>query len=391
MLYRAWQAVAENQPFKNRVKPKPHFPEFGSHLREVIGRARIGQLLEDEPFGSLAVQLFELQFNANAAYRAICQARGLTPETVPNWQHIPAVPTSAFKEFDVTCLDVSQRFTQFHSSGTTQQTPSRHFHNKESLTLYEDSLLQGFTLALEQLNWNPRACRFILLIPPPVEAPHSSLVHMFATIAQKFGGRAEFFGRLASYGGWTLDLPGVSDAMRLRTQEGLPLFIMGTAFSFVHLLDGLEGQGSFNLPEGSLLLETGGYKGRSRVMPRDELHLNLSERFGISRTQIICEYGMSELSSQAYALVPGPSSIDGSRSRVFRFPGWARARIISPETGREVEDGEKGMVRIFDLANVYSVMAVQTGDLGVRRGYGFELIGRAPMAEPRGCSLMNVG
>jgi hypothetical protein len=92
---------------------------------------------------------------------------------------------------------------------------------------------------------------------------------------------------------------------------------------------------------------------------------------------------MSELSSQAYDHQPSGGE------RVFHFPLWARARIVSPETGREVGEGETGLIRIFDLANVRSVMAIQTEDLGVRCGDGFELIGRAAQAEPRGCSLMS--
>ena len=74
--------------------------------------------------------------------------------------------------------------------------------------------------------------------------------------------------------------------------------------------------------------------------------------------------------------------------RSFHFPPWARVQIISPETGREVAEGETGLIRIFDLANVFSVAAIQTEDLGIRRGDGFELVGRAQLAEPRGCSLM---
>jgi hypothetical protein len=94
---------------------------------------------------------------------------------------------------------------------------------------------------------------------------------------------------------------------------------------------------------------------------------------------------MSELSSQAYdrEIVSGKEPM-----RAFRFPPWARAQIISPETGKEVPEGETGLIRIFDLANVRSVMAIQTEDLGVRRGDGFELLGRAQTAEPRGCSLL---
>ena len=81
------------------------------------------------------------------------------------------------------------------------------------------------------------------------------------------------------------------------------------------------------------------------------------------------------------------SRITHHASRIFHFPPWVRAQVISPETGREVGEGETGLIRVFDLANVYSVMAIQTEDLGVRRGNGFDLLGRAAMAEPRGCSL----
>src|SRR2546426_7708444 len=100
---------------------------------------------------------------------------------------------------------------------------------------------------------------------------------------------------------------------------------------------------------------------------------------------------MSELSSQAYDrtadVEPRNSKLE---TRNFSFPPWARAQIISPETGREVSEGETGLIRVFDLANVYSVMAIQTEDLGIRRANGFELLGRAALVEPRGCSLMAI-
>jgi hypothetical protein len=159
----------------------------------------------------------------------------------------------------------------------------------------------------------------------------------------------------------------------------------------VHLLDHLEGQGTrFKLPNGSLVLETGGYKGRSRTIPRQELHRKLCGTFGISPRQIICEYGMSELSSQAYAVLSDDSVRVDRAVRVFHFPPCARAQIVSPETGREVHDGQTGLIRVFDLANVFSGVAIQTEDLGIRHGAGFELVGRAPMVEARGCSLMDV-
>ena len=102
---------------------------------------------------------------------------------------------------------------------------------------------------------------------------------------------------------------------------------------------------------------------------------------------IVCEYGMSELSSQAYDATFGPSRFTFHVSRTFRFPPWTRVQIISPESGREVGEGETGLIRVLDLANVYSVMAIQSEDLGIRCGDGFTLAGRAVSAEPRGCSL----
>src|SRR5690606_35880757 len=107
-------------------------------------------------------------------------------------------------------------------------------------------------------------------------------------------------------------------------------------------------------------------------------------------SHIVCEYGMSELSSQAYDSSIRNEKLKIKNERVFHFPPWACVQVISPETGKEVGEGETGLVRIFDLANVYSILAIQTEDLGIRRGDGFELIGRAQLAEPRGCSLMTL-
>jgi len=152
------------------------------------------------------------------------------------------------------------------------------------------------------------------------------------------------------------------------------------------------------LPPGSRVMETGGYKNRSRSLPKAELHALITDRLGIPRENIVCEYGMCELSSQAYdnvdrgfgleALGDNAARPKPTAPRLFRFPPWARGQIISPEIGREVAEGETGLIRVTDLANVFSVAAIQTEDLGVRRGDGFELLGRAQLAEPRGCSRM---
>ena len=359
---------------------------FATRLRDHIAVcAESFQARPDAEFNELALTLFALQFQHNAAYRKICAAKNVQPEAVAHWSEIPAVPTAAFKELKLTSLAPAKRTHVFHSSGTTEQRPSRHFHSTESLAVYETSLLAWFHFHL------PQAKPLVLLTPPPGDAPHSSLVHMFDTIRRKVGApEHSFLGRMASDLSWTLDFPATIRALENAGHDNAPVAILGTAFSFVHLLDYLaENNRPFRLPKDSRVLETGGYKNRSRALPKAELHALITDRLGIPAEQILCEYGMSELSAQAYDLGSGVWGLgSGEKSRVFHFPPWARPQIISPETGRAVAEGETGLIRVFDLANVFSVLAVQTEDLAIRRGDGFELLGRAEAAEPRGCSLM---
>ena len=379
---------------KHRMNKEPS--SFAALLR--FATARQAQRNE---FNGLALELFALQFQHNPAYRKICEARGLTPGVVEHWTQIPTVPTSAFKELELSCIPPEERTAVFHSSGTTEQKPSRHFHSAESLAVYEASLWTWFEQNIFDSRFTIHDSRLVCLTPPPEQAPHSSLVHMFETVRRKLGAsESAFVGQIGADGVWTLDFDAVLAALNSSLVTRHSSLLLGTAFSFVHLLDNLvERDLRVQLPAGSRVMETGGYKNRSRAMPKTDLHALITERLGVPRENILCEYGMSELSSQAYDGVTSdewqvarnkdsrhPSPV----TRHFRFPSWARAQIISPETGHEVADGETGLIRVFDLANVFSVAAIQTEDLGVRRGDGFELIGRAQLSEPRGCSLMTV-
>lgn len=365
--------------------------KFATELRDWFRRSVRDQGGSPLPFGELALRLFSLQFERNAAYRRICQTRGVAPTHVDSWRDIPPAPTAAFKELDLTSLAPTDRVAVFHSSGTTAQAPSRHFHSHESLALYQASLAAWFQPHVLP-DWFERRdfADFLAITPTPAEAPNSSLAHMFATVQREFGrGEAAFTGQSAQDGTWMLDFRSTIARLRKAEQQGEPLIIMGTAFSFVHLTEELAtSKTRINLPLGSRAMETGGYKGRSRELPKAELHQTIAGCLGIPATHIICEYGMSELSSQAYDVSPAGTS--RSPRRVFHFPPWARAVVVSPEAGREVGDGETGLLRVFDLANVWSVMAIQTEDLAIRCGEGFELLGRARLAEPRGCSLMAV-
>lgn len=226
----------------------------------------------------------------------------------------------------------------------------------------------------------------LFLVPSPEAAPHSSLAEMLAVAGSRFGGVSTCFAcEVHPDGSWVLDANQCVDWFERRTALNEACLVAGTAFSFVQLLDQLAaGSRRFELPAGSTAMETGGYKGRSRELPKAGLHALISERLGVAPGRIVCEYGMSELGSQAYDRVAGATD----ESRCFHFPHWVRTRIVSPESGDEVAGGESGLLQIFDPVNAFSVMAVQTEDLVRKVGGGFELIGRAPAAEPRGCSLM---
>lgn len=341
----------------------------------------------------MALELFALQCQHVEPYRRFCQARGTGPDAVRHWSAIPAVPTSGFKDLELTSLAAERRERVFYSSGTTSQSPSRHFHDAESLALYEESLLPWFRnhVLLEREGSSAAAdLACVCLTPSQQGAKNSSLVYMFETIRRRLKWQEWLFaGQVVSDGAWLLDIEVTLSSLRNAVEVTRPLVLLGTAFNFVHLLDHLtQADIRLQLPDGSRVVETGGYKGRSRTLPRSELHSLITKWLDVPGQSIICEYGMSELSSQAYDRKHEQAS-DGSQ--VFHFPPWARARVISPETGGEVAEGDTGLIRIFDLANVRSVMAIQTEDLGVRRGDGFELLGRATLAEPRGCSLMAIG
>ncbi|HWW00864.1 MAG TPA: hypothetical protein VNZ64_14305 [Candidatus Acidoferrum sp.] len=379
------------------MKFHDQFEDFERRLRELLavsaenppGVAAAGS--GAAPFNALALELFALQFEHNGPYRRFCAARGASPQTVFDWSQIPAVPASAFKELELSCLAPEDRTTVFHSSGTTEQRPSRHFHNAASLATYEASLWPWFARHLCARD-QELAPSLLLLTPPPDAAPCSSLVHMFEHIRQQpVWAESAFLGRVTPDGAWMLGLDAATDRLKRLAAAGRPAVLLGTAFSFVHLLDFLgEHELRPELPPGSRVMETGGYKGRSRSLPRSELHNLITARLGIPPAQIVCEYGMSELSSQAYDGVACAARGNHASpvTRRFNFPPWARAQLISPETGEEVPEGGTGLLRVFDLANVYSVMAIQTEDLGLRRGTDFELAGRAALAEVRGCSLM---
>ncbi|MBV9128929.1 MAG: acyl-protein synthetase [Verrucomicrobia bacterium] len=314
---------------------------------------------EEERFESLALEIFDFQRRENPVYAKYCEFLS-TPRRLDSWKRIPALPQIAFKRSEIRSFPRQQTQTEFRTSGTTGEGHGKHLF--PSLRLYETSVQRG---------WDyfhlPRH-RLILLMQHPDDAPFSSLSRMGGFLAEFQHDRF----MIARNGG--LEIDRLIEEF-LHVEEALTLF--GTALGFLNLLEEIPNL-HVNLPPGSIAIETGGPKGSGRTISKRDLYEQLSLRLGIAKDAIWNEYGMTELSSQFYSC-----DVEGSH----QAPPWMRFQIIDPSTNEEAAPGEVGLLRIMDLVNLWSVLAVLTQDLAVAQpNGGFLLLGRDPNAWPRGCS-----
>ena len=346
-------------------------------LQAIDAWARDGVVLAEPEFERLALDLFAFSVRHNAPYRAFAAAAGYDERRPPaKWRELPAVPSAAFKDATLATFDPARAELEFHTSGTTSTHAGKHF--METATLYEAALLATFDRFV--LAGAPRL-RFLHLVPDPRVAKHSSLGYMLGCIERERGDGAQRF----FLHGDALDLDGFARELQAAAHDGAAVGLSGTAFAFVMALDAFERSGArFPLPDGSRILETGGFKGRASgaIQTQPDCYARLSAVFGIPGERIIAEYGMIELTSQYY-------DTPASRREAVRIKGgppWLRALVVDP-AGREVPNGETGFLRHVDLANRFSVPAIQTEDRGYVNGEGFVLLGRELDAPLRGCSL----
>jgi len=288
-------------------------------------------------FESLLMEVHAYQKENCLPYGAYCAGFPLAS----TWKEIPALP-----------LPAEEVTRTFRTSGTTGEGYGQ--HHFATLDLYRAAALQGWRRAgLSGLPiWG--------LVPPPSEAPHSSLSCMAGWLVAP----EDFH--------W----PRWDELIRALDRRAEPILLFGTALAFLDLFEAL-GNRKIELPEGSAAVETGGYKGTQRHMPKADLYQLFTEKLGLPVESVWNEYGMTELSSQFYT--------HGLELPHSGAP-WTRALVIDPATGQEVKDGETGILYIYDLANVDSCSAIQTRDLAVRDRQDFFLIGRDPTDLPRGCS-----
>ena len=356
-------------------------PSLERRLFDFLERA------DADHFEALALDVFAYQYAHNAPYRAFCDRRSLTPERVKEWQHIPAVVTAAFKAADLTCRP-KQPSAYFLTSGTTQGNDRRGRHLMASLPLYRAAILPNAQRHLfpDLAELPDGRLQILSLTPSPPLRPHSSLIHMIDVIIQQWGTASSgYFG--AAEG---LDANALAWALACAADEGWPVALLGTTAAFLLFFDHCAGQGlTFALPEGSRIMDTGGNKrsdGRRQPSDDREAFLHACEHYlDVPAPSAVNEYGMTELSSQFY---------DDVRTGAKAVPHWVRVRVIDPASGEDAPAGKAGLLRIYDLANLHSVMAIQTDDVGIRSPMQsnagsdrFHLLGRAAGAEPRGCSF----
>ncbi len=322
----------------------------------------------DGVFDTLALELFAYQYAQNAPYRAYCESLEASPASVREWQDIPAVPVRAFKSAALTTFPPPRAAACFESSRTTGQAPSQHY--LKDLLFYETACVKSFsTWVVPEDVKRP----FLILNPNPGEAPRSSLAWMFDTVTRKLALSGDGFVLRGK-----LDEPRLVDVLKRMQSEGHPVVLLGTTLAFMGFFDYCQAKNLvFALPAGSRLMDTGGMKGSGRTFTRSQFVDQVVQRLGIQELKCVNEYGMCEMSSQFYGK---------GKSSVLEGPAWVRTLVIDLATGVPFPEGKPGLLRHFDLANVDSVMAIQTEDLGQITGQGFELLGRAPGAEPRGCS-----
>jgi hypothetical protein len=330
-----------------------------------------------ESFDALAVDLARFQAAHVPGYARLCAARGVDVAAVARAADAPAVPTDAFKLAPVFAFDLREVAVTFRTSGTTIGARGQH-HFRRVATYDAAALAFGRAMLARDLEGPPSV---LVLGPSDVEAPDSSLAHMCALFARELGRpqppERTFFVRRGE-----LDVPG----LRARVRElpaGTPTIVLATSFALVHLLDALAGE-VLPLPLGSRIMQTGGFKGKSREVDAHELRRGVSRAFAVAERAVVCEYGMTELSSQLWeaTLVD-----DGMDHGVYVEPPWVRVVPVDEETLAPLPEGRIGIARIEDLANVDSAFAVLAPDRVRRVAGGVELLGRAPHAAPRGCSI----
>lgn len=303
---------------------------------------------DDDRFEDLARRVFRYQVEASPTYQVFAGGHEWA-----GWRNAPFLPVEAFKYPGIVAGERPVQ-AEFLSSATGG---IRSRHPIVDLELYRTLSTRWFSTCLGKASMP-----LVANLPTyEVQGASSSLITMVQAIIERWASEGSCF---------------IADTDQLANRSWKePILLFGTAFGLLDLIERTPNR----LPDGSVVIETGGMKTRRREVGRTELHEALAVGLGVSRSSILSEYGMCELASQFYT--------DGGD--VFTVPPWVRVKIVDPERPRRsVKPGRPGLLAVFDLANAYSVSALLTSDLARLRGNRVEILGRVAGAELRGCNYL---
>ncbi len=311
-----------------------------------------------EEFKQVALNVFKHQFKNNKVYRSFCDLLYIHPSSITKVEEIPFLPIQFFKSRKIlsSLEEVQETFT---SSGTTGSITSKHFVT--DINLYKESYLKGFS----HFYGNIEDYVVLALLPNYLEREGSSLVFMVDDLIQK--------SKNSESGFYLNNIEELAKKLTELDKKGQKVLLIGVSFALLDLIETAQ----FNL-KNSIIMETGGMKGRRKELVREELHQILQNGFGVS--EIHSEYGMTELLSQGYS--------DGNG--VFKTPPWMKILTRDTEDALTIQQiGKTGGINVIDLANYNSCSFIATQDLGkVHKNGTFEIIGRFDNSDIRGCNLM---
>jgi hypothetical protein len=308
-------------------------------------------------FSELVNESYQFQYTNNAVYRSFCEALHVESSGVSGIEKIPFLPISFFKTHKV----VNSEFvpeTIFESSGTSQTIQSKHY--VRSLALYEESFTKGFI----QQYGSPENYCFLGLLPSYLERSNSSLLYMVQKLMEKSNHPMNGF--------YLKNFQELFDKLQQLEKSAQPTILIGVTFALIDFVE------QYQLPlKNTIIMETGGMKGRREEMTREQVHHQLRKAFSVNT--IHSEYGMTELLSQSYSKSNG----------IFQCPPWMKVLVRDEDDPFHIRTSGKGALNIVDLANIYSASFIATDDVGeVFEDGSFRVLGRMDNSDIRGCSLL---
>ena len=319
---------------------------------------KIFSISNQTEFEARALEVFQFQYHQNPVYYEYCKHLEKSPSNVFSSKEIPFLPITFFKTHTITSSQIKPQIV-FESSGTTGSRPSKHYVSDTSI--YLESFRKGFT----HFYGSVEDFCILALLPSYLEREGSSLVYMISDFVST--------SKHPSSGFYLYDLEKLQEKLLQLEKEETKTLLIGVSFALLDLAE------QFPTPlKHTIIMETGGMKGKRKEMIREELHQELRKAFQVKH--IHSEYGMTELLSQCYSKGNG----------IFESPPWMKVLIRDPEDPLSLQtEGKSGGVNIIDLANLHSCSFIATQDLGkVHADGSFEIIGRFDHSDIRGCNLM---